>query len=332
MTTEKRYLGGQGLAVSSMGLGCMGMTGSYGHSREDESIETIQKAIESGVDMFDTSDSYDSFANEELLGKAVAGRRDKVILATKFGSGTLDDEGNLVGGTNGRPDYVRACVERSLRNLGTDRIDLYYQHRVDPNVPVEETFGALGELVAAGKLRYLGICEAMPDTIRRAHTAAPLSAVQTEYSLFSRDVETNGVLDTVRDLGIGFVAYSPLSRGFLAGTVRSRSELGGTDLRQYFPRFDADNLAANLAVLDRVTEIADSHRIDTTRLALAWLLGQGTDIVPIPGTRRLSHLLANLEAAQTPLDDATMRALRAAVPAGAVAGDRVSPADQGIER
>lgn len=332
MATEKRSLGTQGLAVSSIGLGCMGMTGSYGGPAEEEPIAIIHKAIELGVDMFDTAESYDAFANEELLGKALTGHRDKVILASKFGWGTLDDDGNVVGGPNGRPDYVRASVERSLRHLGTDRIDLYYQHRVDRDVPVEETFGVLGELVAAGKVRYLGICEAMPDTIRRAHATAPLTAVQTEYSLFARDVETNGVLETVRDLGIGFVPYSPLSRGLLAGAVRSRAELGEADLRRYFPRFDEGNLMVNLAVLELVKKIAADHGTGTAQLALAWVLGQGPDVVPIPGTRRLSHLLANLEAARAPLDDTTMRALRAAVPAEMVAGDRVSPADQGIER
>jgi len=254
-----------------------------------------------------------------------------VILATKFGGAELDDEGAVVGGANGRPEYVRASVERSLRHLGTDRIDLYYQHRVDPDVPVEETFGALGELVTAGKVRYLGISEARPDTIRRAHATAALSAVETEYSLFARDVETSGVLETVRELGIGFVAYAPLGRGFLTGTVRSESALGETDLRRSFPRFAEGNLAVNVALLKRVEQIAAERRTDSSRLALAWVLDQGRDIVAIPGTRRRSHLVANVEAAATRLDAQTRQALRMAVPPERIAGARTSPLDPGIE-
>src|ERR1700761_18965 len=286
---ENRRLGAQGLVVSPIGLGCMGMTGSYGGTDEKESIATIHKALGLGVKMFDTADVYGSFANEKLVGKALAGRRDHAILATKFGGAELDDNGTVVGGVNGRPEYVRISVERSLRHLGTDRIDLYYQHRVDPKVPVEETFGALGELVTAGKVRYLGISEARPDTIRRAHSTAPLSAVESEYSLFARNVETNGVLDTVRDLGVGFVAYAPLGRGFLTGAVRSQAALGEADLRQGFPRFEERNLEANIALLERVEKIATEQRSDSGALALAWLLAQGTDIVAIPGTRRRSH-------------------------------------------
>ena len=331
MALEGRSLGTQGLAVSAIGLGCMGMTGSYGRADEPESIATIHEAIDLGVSMFDTADIYGPFANEKLVGRALVGRRDSVILATKFGGAELNDDGAVVGGANGRPDYVRASVERSLRHLRTDRIGLYYQHRVDPNVPVEETFGALGELIIAGKVRYLGISEARPDTIRRAHATAPLSAVETEYSLFARDVETNGVLPTARELGIGFVAYAPLARGFLTGTIRSESALDETDLRRSFPRFTAGNLAANLTVLQRVEEIAAARQTDSRALALQWVLGQGRDIVAIPGTRKRSHLAANVRSAVTPLDAKTLQVLRAAVSPDAIAGARTSPLDAQIQ-
>jgi aryl-alcohol dehydrogenase-like predicted oxidoreductase len=329
---EKRRIGTQGLSASIVGLGCMGMTGSYGPVDDAESTATIHRAIDLGVTMFDTADVYGPFTNERLLGRALAGRRDEVIVATKFGGAALDDDGTVVGGANGRPEYVRASVERSLRNLNTDRIDLYYQHRVDPTVPVEETFGALAELVAAGKLRYLGISEARPATIRRAHATAPLTSVETEYSLFSRDVESNGVLATVRELGIGFVCYAPLGRGFLTGAVRSANTLGDTDLRRAFPRFEEENLEANLALLRRIESIASDLGVSTGRLALAWVLAQGTDIVPIPGTRRRTHLVANVEAAATPLDAGTLAALAEAVSGGEIAGGRTSPQDAGIER
>lgn len=331
MALEMRKIGTQGLFSSALGLGCMGLAGSYGSADESDSIATIHEAIDLGVTMFDTADLYGGFANEELVGRAIAGNRDEVIVATKFGSAELDDKGTVVGGANGRPEYVRASVERSLRHLGTDRIDLCYQHRVDPKVPVEETFGALGELVAAGKVRYLGISEARPDTIRRAHATAPLSAVETEYSLFARDVETNGVLDTARELGIGLVAYAPLGRGFLTGTVRSEDVIGPADLRRVFPRFAAENLAPNLALLERVEEIARERQSASAALALAWVLAQGQDIVAIPGTRRRSHLEANVRSATTRLDDSVLRALRAAVPTDEIAGERTSPYDADIE-
>lgn len=328
---QNRRLGTQGLVVPSMGLGCMGMTGAYGKAVQEESIATIHKALELGVKMFDTADVYDSFTNERLVGKALAGQRDQAVLATKFGGAELDDNGTAVGGANGRPEYVRTCVERSLRHLGTDRIDLYYQHRVDPEVPVEETFGVLGELVAAGKVRYLGISEARPDTIRRAHATAPLSAVESEYSLFARDVETNGVLDTVRDLGIGFVAYAPLGRGFLTGAVRSEAALGENDLRRAFPRFTEQNLTHNLPLLERIEIIAAGHQNTSSSLALAWLLAQGPDIVAIPGARRRSHLEANAQSAQTTLDDAALQALGKAVTPDEIAGTRTSLYDADIE-
>jgi aryl-alcohol dehydrogenase-like predicted oxidoreductase len=237
----------------------------------------------------------------------------------------------VVGGANGRPEYVRTCGERSLRHLETDRIDLYYQHRVDPNVPVEETFGALGELVAAGKVRYLGICEARPDTIRRAHATAPRSAVESEYSLFARDMETNGALATIRELGIGFVAYAPLGRGFLAGAVRSEASLGESDLRRVFPRFTAQNLALNLPPLERIEKIAVDHQATTSSHALAWLLAQGPDIVAVPGARNRSHLVANAQSARMQLDDATLQALHEVVAPDEIGGTRTSPYDPDIE-
>lgn len=328
---ETRRLGAQGLLVSAIGLGCMGMTGAYGQADETESIATINKALDIGINMFDTADVYDSFANEKLVGRALAGRRDQAIVATKFGGAELDDNGIAVGGANGRPEYVRTCVERSLRHLGTDRIDLYYQHRVDPRVPVEETFGALGDLVTAGKVRYLGISEARPDTIRRAHATAPLSAVESEYSLFARDMETNGVLETTRELGIGFVAYAPLGRGFLAGAVQSEASLGENDLRRAFPRFSEQSLAHNMPLLERIEKIASGHQTTTSSLALAWVLAQGPGIVAIPGARRRSHLMANAQSAQTPLDDATLQALLEAVAPDEIAGTRTSPYDADIE-
>jgi aryl-alcohol dehydrogenase-like predicted oxidoreductase len=328
---EDRRLGSQGLVVPAVGLGCMGMTGAYGKAGEAESVATIRRALEIGVTMFDTADVYGSFANEELVGRALTGRRDQAVVATKFGGAELDSRGAAVGGANGRPEYVRTCVERSLRHLGTDRIDVYYQHRVDPRVPVEETFGALGELVAAGKVRYLGISEARADTIRRAHATAPLSVVESEYSLFARDMEANGVLETTRELGIGFVASSPLGRGFLAGAVRSRSSLADDDLRCAFPRFEQENLARNLRLLERVEEIAAARQATSAGLALAWLLARGPDIVAIPGARRRAHLEANERSAGLRLDDATLKALDDAVAPGEVAGTRTSPGDVDIE-
>ncbi|GAA5186355.1 aldo/keto reductase [Rugosimonospora acidiphila] len=328
---EFRKIGGLGLTSSALGLGCMGMTGAYGTADETESVNTIHRAIDLGVTMFDTADVYGPFIGEQLLGRALAGRRDDVLIATKFGGAAMDDSGRVIGGVNGRPEYVRASVERSLRNLNTDRIDLYYQHRVDPDVPVEETFGALGELVTAGKLRYLGISEADAATIRRAHAAAPLSAVETEYSLFSRDVERSGVLATVRELGVGFVAYAPLGRGFLTGTVRSNDMLEPTDLRRSFPRFENAALAQNLAVLERITQVAAQLNVTTGQIALAWVLNQGTHIIAIPGTRRRTHLTENVAAAALHLNAETLSALAEAIPTDAVAGARRSPLDSAIQ-
>ncbi|MEV6607001.1 aldo/keto reductase [Kutzneria sp. NPDC051319] len=324
MGIRTHQVGSQGLTTSVEGLGTMGMTAMYGTPNDAESVDTIHRAIELGVTLFDTADMYGPFTGEELLGRAVAPHRDRVVLATKFGGVTLDETGKIVGGPNGRPDYVRQAVEGSLRRLGTDRIDLCYQHRVDPNVPVAETFGALAELVAEGKVRYLGISEASADTIRAAHDAAPLSAVQTEYSLFTRTVEANGVLDTVRELGIGLVAYAPLGRGFLTGELRSLESLPENDWRRTAPRFSGENFAHNLVLADRVRAIAERRGVTAGQLALAWVLAQG--VTAIPGTKRRAYLEENVAAATLAVDAATVAELAEAIPAGEVAGERYVPA------
>nr|WP_053847105.1 aldo/keto reductase [Streptomyces sp. NRRL B-24085] len=323
MSIRTHAIGSQGLTASVEGLGTMGMTAMYGTRDDAGSVETIHRAIELGVTLFDTADMYGPFTGEELLGRAVAPYRDRVLLATKFGGLTLDESGKVVGGPNGRPSYVRRAVEGSLRRLGTDRIDLYYQHRVDPNVPVAETFGALGELVAEGKVRYLGVSEASVETIRAAHAAAPLSAVQTEYSLFTRTVEGNGVLDAVRELGIGFVAYAPLGRGFLTGRLRSLDELPQNDWRRTAPRFSGENFAHNLALADRVRAIAEKHDITPGQLALAWVLAQG--VTAIPGTKRRSYLEENVAAAALTLDAGTLSDLSEMIGSEEVAGERYFP-------
>src|SRR6195952_3536271 len=294
-----RHLGQQGLIVSAEGLGCMGMSAFYGPFDDAESTATITRALDLGVTLLDTADAYGPFTNERLVGKAVASRRDEVVIATKFGNELVD--GKRTGKANGPPDYIRSSVDGSLRRLGVETIDLYYQHRVDPDTPIEETFGALGELVAAGKLRYLGISEAAPDTIRRAHATAPLSAVQTEYSLFTRDVEDDGVLDVVRELGIGFVPYSPLGRGFLSGTIRSIDDFAADDFRRASPRFQGENFQRNLDVLAQVTAIAEQKGVTPSQLALAWGLAQGDDVAPIPGPRRTANLEENVAAVDVTL-------------------------------
>ncbi|TRO64655.1 aldo/keto reductase [Streptomyces sp. IB201691-2A2] len=324
MTLQTHGIGGRGLVASVEGLGTMGMTAMYGTPDEAEAIRTVHRAVELGVTMFDTADMYGPFSGEELLGRALKGRRGELTVATKGGGVTLDGTGKIVGGPNGRPDYLRAGVEGSLGRLGTDHIDLYYLHRVDPGVPVEETFGALADLVAEGKLRYLGISEASPASIRAAHAVAPLSAVQTEYSLFSRTVEVNGVLDTVRELGIGFVAYAPLGRGFLTGAVRSVHDLPAHDFRRTSPRFADTNLEQNLSLLDRVVATADNLGVTTGQLALAWVLAQD-GVTALPGTKRRTWLEQNVAAAAIELDPATVAGLSAAIPVGAVAGDRYAP-------
>lgn len=314
-----RRLGG--LEVSALGLGCMGMSFAYGPADDQESIATIRRALDLGVTMLDTADVYGPWKNEELVGRAIAGRRDEVIVATKFGQ-EITDDGKRAGRINGTPEYIRKAVEGSLRRLGVEQIDLYYQHRVDPTVPIEETVGALAELVAAGKVRHLGLSEAAPETIRRAHAVHPISALQTEYSLFSRDPEDNGVLATVRELGIGFVAYSPLGRGFLSGEIRNVEDLPDDDFRRSAPRFQGENFAKNLDVVDKVQELARSKNVSPAQLALAWVLAQGTDIVPIPGTKRRTYLETNVAAADVELTPADLAAIEEVAPRGVAVGDR----------
>ena len=303
----------------------MGMSAWYGAFDDTESTATINRAIDLGVNFLDTADAYGPATNEVLVGEAIAHRRDDVFIATKFGN-EIDSQGQRTGNINGRPEYLRATVEASLKRLNIDTIDLYYQHRVDPDTPIEDTFGALGELVAAGKVRYLGISEAAPDTIRRAHATAALSAVQSEYSLFTRDVEDNDVLSTVRELGIGFVPYSPLGRGFLSGRIRSIDDFADDDFRRNSPRFQGENFAKNLDVLDQVIAIADAKGITPSQLALAWVLAQGVDIVPIPGTRRLDNLEENITAVEIELTADELAAIDAVAPLGVAAGERYAPA------
>ncbi len=316
---KSRALGKQGLTVSAMGLGCMGMSDFYGPASEDEAIATIHHAIDRGIDFIDTADIYGPFTNEQLVGRALRGRRDRVVLATKFGN-VRSAEGKFLG-IDGRPEYVRQACDASLQRLGVDRIDLYYQHRVDRKVPIEETVGAMAELVRAGKVRFLGLSEAAPATIRRAHATHPISALQTEYSLWSRDVEAE-ILPTVRELGIGFVSYSPLGRGFLTGRFRDDADLTSTDFRAQHPRFQADNRTRNLQLVDRVRAIAADKHVTAGQLALAWVLSRGDDIAPIPGTTKRAHLDENLAAAEIELTVDDQARLDAAAPVGAAAGER----------
>ena len=316
---EQRKLGGQGLAVPAMGLGCMGMSEFYGPGDDAESIATIHRAIDLGVVFLDTADMYGPFKNEELVGRAIAGHRDRVVLATKFGNERGADGSFL--GVNGRPDYVRRACEASLRRLGVERIDLYYQHRVDPGVPIEATVGAMAELVRQGKVRFLGLSEAGPATIRRAHAVHPISALQTEYSLWSRDVEDE-VLPTVRELGIGFVAYSPLGRGFLAGRFSRPEDIPEGDYRRNSPRFQGDNFRRNLELVARVRELGKAKGVEPSQLALAWVLSRGADVVPIPGTKRRRFLEENVRALDVVLSPADLARLEEVAPPGVAAGER----------
>jgi aryl-alcohol dehydrogenase-like predicted oxidoreductase len=313
------------LAVSAQGLGCMGMSEFYGTGDQAEAERTVQRALDLGVTFLDTADMYGPFTNERLVGQAIAGRRDEVTLATKFGNERGEDGSFL--GINGRPEYVHAACDASLQRLGVDVIDLYYQHRVDTTVPIEDTWGAMKELVEAGKIRYAGISEAAPDTIRRANAVQPVTALQTEYSLWSRDPEDDGVLAVCAELGIGFVAYSPIGRGFLSGQIRSIDDLAPDDFRRHNPRFQGEAFAQNLQLVDRVREIAETKGVTATQLALAWVMAQSgragnPTIVPIPGTKRVSYLEENAAAAGVELTEDDLQALDSAAPAGATAGDR----------
>jgi len=322
MTTSQRTLGKTTpLTVSALGLGCMGMSEFYGTRDEATAIETIHRALDLGVTFLDTADMYGPFTNEQLVGKAITDRRDEVQLATKFGN-ERNPDGSWVG-INGSPDYVRAACDASLQRLGVDHIDLYYQHRVDKTVPIEETVGAMAELVEAGKVRHLGLSEAAADTIRRAHATHPITALQTEYSLFTRDLEDE-ILPTIRELGIGLVPYSPLGRGILTGAITSTDALSESDSRRSgrFPRFTGDALDANLALVDKVRELAEEKGCTPGQLALAWVLAQGQDVTPIPGTKRVAYLEENVGALEVGLSDDELKALETAVPRDAVAGDR----------
>jgi len=314
-----RTLGIAGPAVSQLGLGCMGMSEFYGATDEAESIATIRRALDLGVTFLDTSDAYGPFTNEELVGRAVRGRRDDVVIATKFGLLRSDDPSYR--GVSGRPDYVHSACDASLRRLGVDHIDVYFQHRVDPDTPVEETWGAMSELVDAGKVRHLGISEASAATLRRAHAVHPVTALQTEYSLFARDAE-DSLLPTCRELGIGFVAYSPLGRGFLTGQIRTPDDFAPDDYRRTSPRFMGENFERNLELVERVFEIAAEKDVTPSQLALAWLLRQGDDIVPIPGTKRVRYLEENLAAAAIELTAEELARIEEAAPRGAAAGER----------
>jgi len=318
MTT--RQLGRNGPHVSELGLGCMGMSEFYGPAGEDESVATIHRALELGITFLDTADMYGRGHNEQLVGRAIHGRRDQVFLATKFGIVRSDDPSQR--GISGRPEYVREACDASLLRLGVDTIDLYYQHRVDTSVPIEETVGAMAELVAAGKVRFLGLSEAAPVTIRRAAAIHPIAALQSEYSLFSRDPEDSGVLDTVRELGIAFVAYSPIGRGLLSGAIRNTGDLAEDDFRRSTPRFADENLERNLALVDAVREIAAELNVTPAQLSLAWLLARRDDIIPIPGTKRVRYLEENVGATSVSLPADVVERLNAATPKHAVAGAR----------
>jgi aryl-alcohol dehydrogenase-like predicted oxidoreductase len=319
MTMQTRNLGGQGLRVSALGLGAMGMSEFYGETNDEESIATLHRALDLGVTLIDTADMYGTGHNEELVGRAIRDRRDTVVLATKFGN-VRGPNGERLG-IDGSPEYVVKACDASLRRLGVGYIDLYYQHRVDPNTPIEDTVGAMARLVEEGKVRYLGLSEAGPDTIRRAHAVHPIAALQSEYSLWTRDPEDE-ILSTVRELGIGFVAYSPLGRGFLTGQIRREEDLADDDFRKNSPRFQGENFQRNLDLVDKVQELAERKGCKPSQLALAWLLAQGDDIVPIPGTKRIRYLEENLGGLDVVLTVEDLRQLDEVAPRGAASGDR----------
>ena len=317
---EQRALGTEGLRVSAQGLGCMGMSEFYGSADEGEAVATIHRALDLGITLLDTSDIYGPQTNEQLVGRAIEDRRDEVVLATKFGI-LRDPNDPSVRGVNGRPDYVHQACDASLRRLAVEHIDLYYQHRVDPDVPIEETVGAMAELVDAGKVRFLGLSEAAAETIRRAHAVHPISALQTEYSLWTRDIEEE-VLPTIRELGIGLVAYSPLGRGFLTGRFKRPEDLGSDDFRRHNPRFQGANFERNLELVQRVGELAREHDCTPGQLALAWVMHRGDDVVPIPGTKRRAYLEENVAATELTLSAEDLQQLDELAPVGVAAGDR----------
>lgn len=318
-------LGSSGLRVSNLGLGCMGMSAFYGETNEEESLATIALALELGINFFDTAEIYGPFRNEILLSKAIRGKRDKFIIATKTGV-EVDDDGTFKG-INGSPDYIRKAIDRSLKHLGTDYVDLYYIHRIDPSVPIEETIGAMSDLVANGKVRYLGLSEAGPETIRRAHKVHPISALQTEYSLFERSIESNGILDTVNELGIGFVSYSPLGRGLLSGEIKSPDDLAADDWRRSNPRFQGDNFRKNLEVVEEVKRLAVKKGVTPSQLALAWVLQKG--FAAIPGTKRRKYLTENAKAAEIVFTEEELKTIESTAPPGVASGNRYPDAQMG---
>ena len=320
MAIPNRALGGEGLTVAAQGLGCMGMSEFYGAGDRNESVATIHRALELGVNFLDTADVYGPHTNEELVGSAIRTKRDEVVLATKFGI-VRDPDDPRRRGINGRPDYVHSAIDGSLQRLGLDHVDLYYQHRVDPTVPIEETVGAMAELVQAGKVRFLGLSEAGPETIRRAHATHPISALQSEWSLWSRDLE-DGVVPVARDLGIGIVTYSPLGRGFLTGQIQTPDDFEEDDFRRHQPRFQGENFATNLGLVEAVRAVAEEKGVTAGQLALAWVHAQGADVFPIPGTKRRTYLEENVAAVDISLSDGDLARLDEILPPGAAAGDR----------
>jgi aryl-alcohol dehydrogenase-like predicted oxidoreductase len=316
---QQRQLGQHGPLVSAMGLGCMGMSEFYGPTDETEAIATIHRALELGVNLLDTADVYGPFTNEELVGKAIKDRRDQAVVATKFG--ILRSHDPAYRGVSGRPEYVQAACDASLKRLGLETIDLYYQHRVDPTVPIEETVGAMAQLVQAGKVRFLGLSEAGSQTIRRAHAVHPITALQSEYSLWTRDPEAE-ILPVVRELGLGFVAYSPIGRGFLTGQIKRFEDLADDDYRRFSPRFQGENFQKNLELVVQVGRLAQAKGVSPSQLAIAWVLAQGEEIVPIPGTKRRRYLEENIGALQVELSPAELAEIEAALPVGSASGIR----------